>query len=253
MVKDCCSSSIKDKQCVRKKDQKIFELPRKFSFEECEKPKGFTMRSSCAPYKDCYQKKKTKKKQKGGRRRDQDWEKNEGYFGPIMDKNGKLDRDEICRYCWPSDYAKSARSFCKVHNKVWDQKTNSCRNKKKISKKQKGGKKTKRRTNRKTKRKTKRRTLLPKLRPISYENKKHKYKLNDTQKKRRLAIDSGIKQEIKKGKSLKQAALSKKGRFNILRIYRKNNKYQECMTLTKDMKYIDKKYKLGKTNNICLQ
>jgi hypothetical protein len=189
--------------------------------------------------------KNIKLKQKGGRRRDQDWEKNEGYFGPIMDKNGKLDRDEICRYCLPSLYAKTARSFCKVHNKVWDQKTNSCRNKK-ISKKQKGGKKTKR--------KTKRKTLLPQLRPISYENKKHKYKLNDTQKKRRLAIDSGIRQETKKeNKSLKQSALSKKGRLNILRIYRKNNKYQECMTLTKDMKYIDKKYKLGKTNNICLQ
>ena len=94
---------------------------------------------------------------------------------------------------------------------------------------------------------------MPQLRPISYENKKHKYKLNDNQKKRRLAIDSGINQEVKKGKTLKQAALSKKGRFNILRIYRKNNNYKECMTLTKDMKYIDKKYKLGKTNNICLQ
>jgi len=77
--------------------------------------------------------KNIKNKQKGGK--NQDWEKNEGYFGPIMDKNGKLNRDEICRYCWPSDYAKSARSFCKVHNKVWDQKTNSCRNKKKISSK----------------------------------------------------------------------------------------------------------------------
>ena len=179
-----------------------------------------------------------------------------------MDKNGKLDRDEICRYCWPSDYAKSARSFCKVHNKVWDQKTNACRNKKISSKKLKGGSrrskrrskiKSKRRTKRRTTRRNTRRTLLPQLRPISYKNKKHKYKLNDNQKKRRLAIDSGIRQEVNKGKTLKQAALSKKSRFNILRIYRKNNKYQECMTLTNDMKYIDKKYKLGKTNNICLQ
>ena len=80
----------------------------------------------------------------------------------------------------------------------------------KFYKKQKGGKKSKN-TKRKNKRNTKRKTLLPKLRPISYENKKHKYKLNDPQKKRRLAIDSGIKQEVKKeNKTLKQAALSKK-------------------------------------------
>ena len=46
-------------------------------------------------------------------------EKNEGYFGPIMEKNGKLNRDEICHYCYPSDYAKSARQFCKLHHKVW--------------------------------------------------------------------------------------------------------------------------------------
>ena len=186
MVKDCCSSSIKDKQCIRKKDKKIFKLPRKFSFENCENPNGFTMKSSCAPYKGCYHNKKKKKNIKS-------------------------------------------------------------------SKKQKGGRKSKN-TKRKNKRNTKRKTLLPKLRPISYENKKHKYKLNDPQKKRRLAIDSGIKQEAKKeNKTLKKAALSKKGRFNILRIYRKNNNYKECMTLTKDMKYIDKKYNLGKTNNICLK
>ena len=33
MIKDCCSSSIKDKQCIRKKDKKIFKLPRKFSLK----------------------------------------------------------------------------------------------------------------------------------------------------------------------------------------------------------------------------
>ena len=80
------------------------------------------------------------KKHKGGRRNKQNWEKNEGYFGEIMDKNGKLNRDEICHNCWPSAYAKGARRFCKIHNKVWNPKTNSCRDKKKRSiKKQKGG------------------------------------------------------------------------------------------------------------------
>jgi len=76
----------------------------------------------------------------GGGRSKQDWEKNEGYFGKIMDKNGKLNREEICRYCYPSDYAKGARKFCKIHDKVWEPKTNSCKNKKKKTKK-KGGRK----------------------------------------------------------------------------------------------------------------
>ena len=49
MVKDCCSSTIRDKQCIRKKHKKIFKLPRKYSFEDCENPNGFTMESSCAP------------------------------------------------------------------------------------------------------------------------------------------------------------------------------------------------------------
>ena len=60
-------------------------------------------------------------------RKNQDLEKNEGYYGPIMNEKGKLDRDEICRYCSPADYAKGARKFCKLHHKVWDSKTNSCK------------------------------------------------------------------------------------------------------------------------------
>ena len=60
-MKDCCSSTNSDKECIRKKDKKTFKLPRKFSKERCKKGiKGFTMRSSCAPYKGC--KKKTNKK-----------------------------------------------------------------------------------------------------------------------------------------------------------------------------------------------
>ena len=62
-MKSCCYSTKKSKKCIRK-DQKIFTLPRKFSKKKCKHPKGFTMRSSCAPYKYCYKggtKSKTKK------------------------------------------------------------------------------------------------------------------------------------------------------------------------------------------------
>ena len=53
-MKDCCSSTKSDKECIRKKDKKTFKLPRRFSKERCKKGiKGFTMRSSCAPYKGC--------------------------------------------------------------------------------------------------------------------------------------------------------------------------------------------------------
>ena len=52
----CCklneSTEKKLKRC-RRKDGKIFDLPRRFSKKKCRKPKGFTMRSSCAPYKNC--------------------------------------------------------------------------------------------------------------------------------------------------------------------------------------------------------
>lgn len=98
----------------------------------------------------------------------------------------------------------------------------------------------------------KERVLLPKLRKINYKNRKHSYKLKFTAKKRRLAIDEGVEMEKKKtGKTRKRAAIAKKGRFNILRIYRKYKKPKECEILTQDMKYMDRKYKLGKTKNIC--
>ena len=48
-----------------------------------------------------------------------------------------------------------------------------------------------------------------------------------------------------------QAAVAKKGRFNILRIYRRNNNKEQCKLITKDMRYIDKKYGLNKTKDIC--
>ena len=54
--KTCCQSTEKDKKCIRKSDKKEFDIEkRRFSKKTClTKPiKGFTMKSSCAPYKDC--------------------------------------------------------------------------------------------------------------------------------------------------------------------------------------------------------
>ena len=56
---------------------------------------------------------------------------------------------------------------------------------------------------------------------------------------------------MKRGKDLRAAATAKKGRLNILRIYRRNKNVKDCNKITKDMEYIDKKYKLGETKNIC--
>ena len=44
--------SKKYKKCIRKKDGKVFDLPRLYSKEACKKmkKKGFTQKSSCAPY-----------------------------------------------------------------------------------------------------------------------------------------------------------------------------------------------------------
>lgn len=92
--------------------------------------------------------------------------------------------------------------------------------------------------------------LLPKLKKNDV-NKTHKYHLHYPQEKRVLAIDEGIRQEMRRGKTRKQAAISKKGRLNILRIYRRYKKLGECNKITSDMKYIDKKYNLGKTSKIC--
>lgn len=55
----CCKHSNNAKTCKRKLDGKIFNLPRKFTKKQCSNIRGFTMRSSCAPYKGC----------KGGRKK----------------------------------------------------------------------------------------------------------------------------------------------------------------------------------------
>lgn len=99
---------------------------------------------------------------------------------------------------------------------------------------------------------SKTRKILPKLRKISKEGKKYHYRIKDPREKRILAINEGVRHEMKyKNKTQKQAAIAKKGRFNILRIYRRNNNVKDCNIITRDMRYMDKKYKLGETKNIC--
>lgn len=58
-MKNCCKSGPGDKKCVRRSDGKVFNLPRKFTQLNCllKKVLGFTMRASCAPYKNCRRKK----------------------------------------------------------------------------------------------------------------------------------------------------------------------------------------------------
>ena len=64
-MKSCCNITSKTKKCIRKSDKKIFNLPRRFTKKRCVNGqiKGFTMKSSCAPFKDCLKRggRKTKK------------------------------------------------------------------------------------------------------------------------------------------------------------------------------------------------
>ena len=68
-MKKCCSHGKKDKKCVRVSDKKTFSLPRRFTRKRClQGPiKGFSMRSSCAPYRGCSIMKTRKKRRKNKR------------------------------------------------------------------------------------------------------------------------------------------------------------------------------------------
>ena len=56
-IMDCCHIGSHNErnmfQCMRKMDGKVFSLPRRFTRKQCKDIRGFTMRSSCAPYKGC--------------------------------------------------------------------------------------------------------------------------------------------------------------------------------------------------------
>ena len=55
-LKDCCNVSTRHTKCIRKKDNKIFNLKnRRFTKKQCmtQPIRGFSMKSSCAPYLNC--------------------------------------------------------------------------------------------------------------------------------------------------------------------------------------------------------
>lgn len=60
-LKNCCQSNKKTKKCVRE-DGKEFTFPRRFSKEKCLKQpiRGYSMKSSCAPFINCSRKLKKK-------------------------------------------------------------------------------------------------------------------------------------------------------------------------------------------------
>ena len=93
---------------------------------------------------------------------------------------------------------------------------------------------------------------LPKLTPVDKSKKRLLYKLKEPSDVREKALLAGVASEAKRLKiTQKEAALKKKGRLNILRIYRRNKKKTECRTITRDMRFLDKKFKLGETASIC--
>ena len=64
---NCCDVGTRKKKCLRK-DGKVFNLPRRFTRKKCltMKVRGFSMKSSCAPYKYC---KRLRKTIKGGNKK----------------------------------------------------------------------------------------------------------------------------------------------------------------------------------------
>lgn len=70
-MKSCCLHNTRSKSCVRR-DKRVFQLPRRFTRKRCMKGpiRGFTMRSSCAPYKHCKKRNsKNNKNNKNSKRR----------------------------------------------------------------------------------------------------------------------------------------------------------------------------------------
>ena len=92
-------------------------------------------------------------------------------------------------------------------------------------------------------------TILPQ--PTVLKNKKkYGYSLKKPKTERQNALNRNIKDQKRPSKV---AALAKIRRFGLIRILQRRKNPQYCKTLTKDMIYLDKKYRngKGKIKNIC--
>ena len=174
-VVSCCDACPMRRQCQRMEDGKVFALPRRFSQRRCAcgPVRGYSMRSSCAPFKGC----------------------------PCAMSGGVK--------------TKTAKASKRPKN-------------------------------------TKKPEGFPVLKKLDESGMRYKYKLNKTARARHMAINEGVQNEKKKtGKSTRRAAIAKKGRLNVLRIYRRYGNVSDCKKITRDMRYMDEKYGLGKTDEIC--
>ena len=88
---NCCDVGTRKKKCLRK-DGKVFNLPRRFTRKKCltMKVRGFSMKSSCAPYKYC---KRLRKTIKGGTNKEKRGKTMKNKRGKTMkNKRGKTRR-----------------------------------------------------------------------------------------------------------------------------------------------------------------
>jgi len=90
------------------------------------------------------------------------------------------------------------------------------------------------------------------LNPVKKYRNVSAYKLKDPTRVRHKALTEKI-EKSGKTKGVAKAALAKKRRLGVLRVYRKYKRVRECKIITKDMRYINKKYlpKNAKTKQIC--
>ena len=95
--------------------------------------------------------------------------------------------------------------------------------------------------------------VLPKLRKLPKDFKPARpYKLSSNVGERRAALDEVVNYKVKRGATKRAAAIQKKRRLGILRIYRRYKNPPECRKITKDMRYLDRKYITnGITRDIC--
>ena len=132
---DCCKHQPNDTKCIRKGDDKIFKLPRRFTRKRCitGPVRGFTMKSSCSPYKGC--------SQMGGRKRKKTFKnfKEAHYYnkfrgsyryGTTVDNNGHVVRSYSHK---PYDYdKKGVRYYYLKSQKVKDAYKKSMKDGKKV-------------------------------------------------------------------------------------------------------------------------